>query len=83
MLVTIADTPQSTYGNCNVTDSSGTLYIYGLKDETGSQLYSQLSTKPQKGNTILVCGRVMMYYNPSTGEMKYEMKNARLIAIVQ
>ena len=81
MLVTITDTPDSTYGNCNVMDDTGSIYIYGLKDETGTVLYKNLVNKPQNGDTVLVCGRVMFYYNSKTGEMKYEMKNARLIAI--
>ena len=81
MLVTIIDEPHQTYGNCMVKDDTGEIYIYGLKDELGAMLYSQLPEKPSAGDTILVCGRVMMYYNQSKGELKYEMKNARLIAI--
>ena len=81
MLVTITDTPQATYGNCNVMDETGEIFIYGIKDERGTLLYKNLPTKPKEGDTILVCGTLLYYYNPTTGEMKYEMKNAKLIAI--
>lgn len=83
ILVTIDDVPQSTYGNCNVSDDTGTIFVYGLRDVTGTVIYSKLSEKPVKGDTVLLCGKLLFYYNKSTGEMKYEMKNAKVIAIIE
>ena len=45
MLVTITDTPQATYGNCNVMDETGEIFIYGIKDESGTLLYKNLPNK--------------------------------------
>ncbi|MBR5818243.1 MAG: bifunctional metallophosphatase/5'-nucleotidase [Clostridia bacterium] len=81
VLVTITDTPNSTYGNCNVMDSTGTIYVYGLKDSTGSSRYDALAVKPKKGDTVLLLGKVLLYYDRNTGETKYEIKNAKIIEI--
>ncbi len=80
--VTIVDTPQSTYGNCNVRDEAGdVIYVYGLKDANGNQYYQHLAEKPQAGDTVLLLGKVM-YYKNNTGEEKYEIIAAKIIDIL-
>lgn len=80
--VTISEIQSQKYGNCTVyDDAGGEIFVYGLKDESGSVLYQNLSKQPIANDKVLLLGRVMYYVNASTGEEKYEIINAKVIAI--
>ncbi len=79
--VTITDLQSTKYGNCMVRDGDGgEIFVYGLKDDTGSLIYQNLSEKPVVNDKVLLLGHVMYYVNDS-GEEKYEIINAKVIAI--
>ena len=66
---TIKSISNTTYGNMYIEDEDGNqLLIYGLYDSNGNK-YGSMSTKPQVGDTIVVCGPIL-YYNGTTVEIK-------------
>ena len=66
---TIKSISNTTYGNMYIEDEDGNqLLIYGLYDANGTK-YGSMSTKPQAGDTIVVCGPIL-YYNGTTVEIK-------------
>ena len=68
----VDSTPNATYGNLMLVDSSGNeIYVFGITD------YASLSTKPLKGDTIVVYAPVLNY-----GGTKIELYYASLIEIV-
>ena len=74
---TIKSITNTTYGNIYIEDESGNeLLIFGLYDSNGNK-YSSMSSKPQIGDTIIVCGPIY-YYNGET----IEIKNGTLINIL-
>ncbi len=72
---TIIDDPNATYGNCTIMDAGGnTIYLYGLYSSDGTR-YDGLANKPKKGDTIIVCGKAMLYVNANDpSDRKYELK---------
>ena len=77
----IIDTPNATWGNMTIQDENGnTLWIYGVYDETGNR-YDAMSNPPKQGDTVILRGVVMHYYNPSTGERKIEISQATVCSI--
>ncbi len=60
------------YGNFDLTDATGTVYIYGLKDANGNYAYTSLGLK--EGDTITVQGTRTSYNG------KAQMKNALYIS---
>ena len=77
----IIDTPNATWGNLTIQDENGnTLWIYGVYDEDGNR-YDAMTEKPKKGDTVVLCGVIMHYYNPSTGEEKIEITQATVVSI--
>ena len=73
---TIDSISNTTYGNIYIKDENGNkLLIYGLYDESGNR-YGNMSSKPQVGDTIIVCGPIL-YYNGTT----VEIKNGTLIGV--
>ena len=77
----IIDTPNATWGNLTIQDENGnTLWIYGLYDTSGNR-YDGMANPPKKGDSVILRGVIMHYYNPSTGEQKIEMTNATVCSI--
>lgn len=70
----IIDDPNATWGNCTIQDAEGnTIYLYGLYDRNGTR-YDSLTTKPQKGDTVIVRGVAMLYVNQNnTADTKVEI----------
>ena len=66
---TITSITQTTYGNMYIEDENGNkLLIYGLYDQSGNR-YGNMSSKPQVGDTIIICGPIYRY-DSSTIEIK-------------
>lgn len=63
------------YGNFYISDGTGTIYIYGLKDAYGIS-YGEMTVKPQVGDTITITGQIKKYVG--TYSTKIEIINARL-----
>ena len=71
----IGNVDNTTYGNIYIKDEQGNeLLIFGLYDSNGNK-YGSMSSKPQIGDTIIVCGPIY-YYNGDT----VEIKNGTLIS---
>ncbi len=61
------------YGEMNVSDETGTIYVYGAYSADGSLSYAQMEDKPYKGDTVLLhC--ILQNYNGTK-----EVQNARII----
>ncbi len=61
------------YGEMNVSDETGTIYVYGAYSADGSLSYAQMTDKPYKGDTVLLhC--ILQNYNGTK-----EVQNARII----
>ena len=73
---TIKSIDNTTYGNMYIKDENDNeLLIYGLYDQSNNR-YDSMSSKPQVGDTIIVCGPIL-YYNGKT----VEIKNGTLISV--
>ena len=70
----------TTYGNTTVTDSSGTIYIYGMKDLMGNR-FDSMANQPGEGDTVQLKGAVTRYVSES-GKETIQVKNARLLKII-
>ena len=78
---TIDEIVQPTYGNCYLTDEFGnTIYVYGLKDESGTR-YDSLANQPVAGDVIIVRANVKKYQYPSTGDIVVELINSVILGI--
>ncbi len=64
-----------TYGNMDISDSTGELEIYGLYSKDGSVRYDKLETKPVAGDFILISGPIKNF----NGTIEFE--NAHLLDI--
>ena len=62
-----------TYGNMDISDSTGELKIYGLYSEDGSVRYDKMETKPVAGDFILISGPIKNF----KGTIEFE--DAKLI----
>ena len=73
---TISRISNTTYGNLYIKDENGNeLYIYGLYDQSGNR-YGNMSSKPQVGDTIIICGPIYKYSSSTI-----EIKNGTLISV--
>ena len=77
---TITSIVSPTWGNLYIADEEGNeLYIYGTYNATGNIRYDAMSDPPTVGDSVVLYGRIMHYVNDQTGEVKIEIKDARLI----
>ena len=68
------------YGNCTIEDEDGNrLYVYGINDDSNNR-YQYMDERPVVGDTVILYGEMMYYYNATTGELKPELKSTVLIA---
>lgn len=51
---TIDKVSNPTYGEMTVSDSTGSIYVYGTYDSTGEKRYSEMESKPVKGDEVLL-----------------------------
>ena len=71
--VTVDKVLNSTYGEMNVSDETGSIYVYGAYSSDGSLTYAQMEDKPYKGDTVLLhC--ILQNFNGTK-----EVANARII----
>ena len=71
--VIIDEVLNANYGEMNVSDQTGSIYVYGCYSADGSIGYAQMEDKPYKGDTVLLhC--ILQNYNGTK-----EVKNARII----
>ena len=52
----ITELTSTKFGTCKITDETGTIDIYGLKDSTGTDRYEYLDVKPVVGDTVKIYG---------------------------
>lgn len=71
---TITSVKSSNYGNFDITDETGTVYIYGLVDADGSYVYTDLELK--EGDIVTVQGQRTSYNGTP------QMKNALYVSHV-
>ena len=79
---TISNIVNTTYGNFDLTDETGTVYVYGLKEskDAGNQTFSQLGLK--EGDTVTLIGNRDTYVNQNSGSEKDEVTNAYYVSHV-
>ena len=78
---TISNFTNSKYGNCYLTDKSGTqIYVYGLNDIYGNR-YDSMNKPPLPGDEIVIRSTIKKYaYN--SGETIIELTNSVVIDIL-
>ncbi len=59
---TVSNLSNTKYGNMDLVDETGTIYIYGLYNEDGTVRYDSMDVKPVEGDTIKIYG-TLSYYN--------------------
>ena len=69
---TVGGNINTQYGNFDVTDATGTVYVYGCSN------IDQWKSKLVNGATISIYGPKTTYTNSSTGESKIEMQNGTI-----
>jgi len=70
------------YGNVTIADENGnTLYIYGIKSETGG-LFETIANKPKVGDTVVLEGIIQLYRKDEDSAPITEMKNAIILSII-
>ena len=75
---TVVSVTNTTYGNIYIQDEDGNqLYIYGVKDATGSVRYDGMSEPPVIGDEITLLGQIKRYVYQGT--VTIELMNSRLI----
>jgi hypothetical protein len=74
----VADTPNSTYGNFTLSNGKDSIFVYGIKDMQGKD-FSAMTEKFEKGDEVVIYGRLKRYVNNSTGEDKLEIVDGVLI----
>ena len=79
---TISSISNTTYGNFDLTDETGTVYVYGLKEseDAGNQTFSKLGLK--EGDTVTLIGNRDTYVNQNSGSEKDEVTNAYYVSHV-
>ena len=77
MVVTIDSIEDAKFGKLYVSDSTGTIMVYGTRSSDGKDLFGDLANKPSVGDTILIYGTLQNY----KGNTK-EVQNAWLIDFV-
>ena len=78
----IAEIPDAKWGNTYIEDENGNrVYVYGIKSDDGG-LFNTIENQPKQGDTVVLCGVIMHYYNDSTGEEKVEIKNATIALLI-
>ena len=73
LLVTIDSVLNANYGEMNVSDETGSIYVYGAYSADGSIGYAQMEEKPYKGDTVLLHCILQNF------DGKKEVQNARII----
>ena len=75
---TISNIVNTTYGNFDLTDETGTVYVYGLKksEDAGNKTFSELGLK--EGDTVTLIGNRDTYVN--NGSEKDEVTNAYYVS---
>ena len=72
------------YGNFDLTDETGTVYVYGVLSEKGGakKKFQELVTAHgiKNGTTITIIGNRGSYTNKNTGETKIEVTNAYFVS---
>lgn len=58
----ITELTSTKYGTCQITDATGTIDVYGLKDSTGANRYENMDVKPVVGDTVKIYGELGAYY---------------------
>ena len=76
---TVGVIENTTYGNTTVTDSTGSIYIYGIRDLLGKR-YDEMATPPDEGDNVQLRGAVTRYVSES-GKESIQVKNAKLLFI--
>lgn len=73
------------YGNFNLEDATGSVYVYGVLSEKGGakKKFQELVTKYglKDGMTITIIGNRGSYTNKNTGEVKIEVMNAYFVSV--
>ena len=73
------------YGNFNLEDATGSVYVYGVLSEKGGakKEFQELVTKYglKDGMTITIIGNRGSYTNKNTGEVKIEVMNAYFVSV--
>ena len=77
MVVTIDSIDDAKYGKLTVSDSTGSIMVYGTRSADGSELFGNLAAKPSVGDTILIYGTLQNYKSNTK-----EVQNAWLIDFV-
>ena len=72
----VSNVVNTEYGNFDLTDATGTIYVYGLYSTDGSQNKYWAASGVKEGDVITVQGKYSWYENQS----KHEVVNARYIS---
>ena len=67
---TVSGTLNTTYGNFDLTDETGSVYVYGIDN------WSSYSAKFAVGDKVTIVGHRYIYTNPNDGSVKDEVKDA-------
>lgn len=79
----IVSAPTYPYGNATIRDENGDeIYVYGIWSGSGDR-YDAMANPPKLGDTVIIYGPAMYYYNPTTGEKKIEITKGTLVRIVE
>ncbi len=67
---TVSGTLNTTYGNFDLTDETGSVYVYGIDN------WSSYSAKFALGDKVTIVGHRYIYTNPNDGSVKDEVMDA-------
>ena len=67
---TVSGTLNTTYGNFDLTDETGSVYVYGIDN------WSSYSAKFAVGDKVTIVGHRYIYTNPNDGSVKDEVMDA-------
>ena len=67
---TVSGTLNTTHGNFDLTDETGSVYVYGIDN------WSSYSAKFAVGDKVTIVGHRYIYTNPNDGSVKDEVKDA-------
>lgn len=78
----VDDLYNATYGNCHLIDNDNNdITIYGMYNKDGTTRFDSFKNPPKEGDTIIVEGKLMNYYNSYNDKNTYEIKNAKLLFV--
>ena len=58
---TIKEIKDATYGSMTITDGTNEIYVYGSYDADGVNRYSDLSSKPKKGDQVVISANLCVF----------------------